>query len=228
MLEFFGQIYGESNAALAKPGGSAGLMANVSRFHARIDELFERELARSRAAVACCAGCSFCCHLPVEADPGEVFRIVDYMHRTFRPEEIFEVRKRAEEMVLGDAPDRDRTAKAGGHPCPLLKDGRCSVHSVRPAQCRARHAQKAEDCRNLLDRPDRLNQPGSQIRSVKMAIEVASEANRCALTDAGYDAQPYDLPSAMVEALEDERCELRWAEHKPAFRRLFRAGATAR
>jgi Fe-S-cluster containining protein len=88
--------------------------------------------------LACGNGCSWCCHLHVDAKAPEIFLIADYVKDILAPapEEIDALKQRLTTVAArteGLDPGRRALAKI---PCALLVDGRCSVYKVRPLACR--------------------------------------------------------------------------------------------
>jgi Fe-S-cluster containining protein len=95
-------------------------------------------------ALACTAGCFYCCHVPrVLVMVPEVAAIADAIRQ--RPAaDIEALRQRIERHV--DANPGAAFIPAALPPCPLLVDSRCLVYDVRPLVCRAEHSYDVAQC----------------------------------------------------------------------------------
>jgi Fe-S-cluster containining protein len=113
-----------------------------------VDE--ENQLAKAKFPsypAACCKGCNFCCHLPVEATVPEVLVIAEQLKRTFQPSGVEDLRKRMDEYQASVA--RHPSGK-GLALCPLNVDGACSIYEVRPTVCRSFNSTDAAACERAL------------------------------------------------------------------------------
>jgi Fe-S-cluster containining protein len=105
-----------------------------------MDAVVAEHLAREPSA--CSEGCSYCCHVNVDATVGEVVAIA----RQLRGDADLLERLRAHVAVVGAMTDDDRwRAKV---PCFFLSNGRCSIYDVRPLRCRAFHSYSLDACRD--------------------------------------------------------------------------------
>ena len=181
-----------------------------------LDRTFASSPAKARAAVACRAGCDFCCRGPVGVQAHEVLLAADYVMTHFSPAETAAVVERAAQhrartSGLGAA-DQARLSQA----CPLLRDGQCSIYEARPEACRAHHASDSRVCAAY------LADPTVPIRSVfipalrgrMFAVMLGVDQ---AIEEAGFDDHSYDLGSALHEALTNTMSAFLWARKKPAF-----------
>ena len=184
-----------------------------------MDEL-ERTLAESppglRAAVACRAGCSSCCHVPVDVQAHEVLFAADHILTHFPPEALERVvarlaAHRARVAAFGEG-ERD----ASRQPCALLADGACSIYAGRPQACRCHHTSDAAVCAAHLADPSiditRVYLPALRARMFAVALGVDE-----AIEAAGYDERSYDFGSALHEALTNSFCLDAWLRHQSAF-----------
>ena len=89
-----------------------------------------------KSKVACCAGCWFCCTMPVAVSAPEAIAIADYLTRTLAESDLETLK-----LELTNTVNRIRGLSIAQHAatiirCPLLDpSGRCSVYSVRPIAC---------------------------------------------------------------------------------------------
>jgi Fe-S-cluster containining protein len=193
-----------------------GVFAALRWGLAELDRTFAATSAKVRAAVACRAGCDFCCRGPVGAQAHEVLIAADYVVNHFSPDEVAVIIERAgahraRTTGLGAA-DQARLAQA----CPLLRDGHCSIYEARPESCRAHHSRDATVCEAYLADPTVPIQD-SFIPALRGRMFAAMLGIDQAISDAGFDDNAYDFGSALHEALTNSMCAFLWARKKPAF-----------
>ena len=223
MNPYVESFYSNATAALKNAKDARGLKAVQSKANSEIDRVFSSALERSGKSIACKEGCSFCCYLKVDIQPGEAFLIADYIRAHFSAEERKVVEEKARENWKKIEPMALKEHFSVNLPCPLLKDGRCSAYSVRPATCRMFHARTIQTCKDSFERPDDLAAPDSPVGAVRLATASAHMGVTKAFEDAGYDSNAYDLNPAILEALGNSHSERRWRDMKSAFPRNMRA-----
>ena len=217
MNPFFNRFYDYTARSLRAAKGKSGLNAVCSQAHKELDKVFAAELAQSGQQLACCSGCSYCCHIKVDAQPREIFLIADFIRARFSAEKQIDILKRAKENWSKIEPmTLDQHFKAG-LPCPLLENEKCSVYQVRPSGCRNAHSLRAEPCKAYLENPESTEIFAEQLLDLKVATVRANLGASAAFEAGGYDSQPYDLNAALIETFENPSCERRWRDKKSAF-----------
>ncbi len=166
--------------------------------------------------IACAKGCPACCVSKVAVVAPEVLRITEHLRRSLAPEAFAALVERvraAEERTRGlSRADRARA----GMPCPLLVDGACSVHEVRPLICRGWSSLDASACARHFADPERAPVPPSYRVAYELASAVLAGLGRAAL-DAGRDGRLLELTAALRVALEQPGAAADWDEGRPAF-----------
>lgn len=180
----------------------------------RFDRAYAAAPAPARARVACRAGCDTCCHEDVAVQAHEVLIAADHAQRHFSPAELeaaiarAAIHRAAYAARAADAP-RART------PCPLLRDGNCSIYASRPEACRAHHSHSVEACKtNLAAGSPVIEVAVAGVRGRMFAVMLGIDQ---AAEDEGFDDHAYDLGSALHEALTNSLCVGRWMQHEAAF-----------
>ncbi len=189
-------------------GGVLRAFASSQRRHdARI------AAAADVGTLACRAGCTWCCHFTVDVRAAEVFRILDFVERSFTPEEKTRVytEVRANSAVLRKLGAGERVTR--NVKCPFLNEARCTVYETRPQSCRNYHATNVAGCRQSYEEPENLDIDPDFAPGVYQAGGAHVEAVSTAMRDAGYDVSAYEL-----------NCALDAARAEPAARARFESG----
>jgi Fe-S-cluster containining protein len=161
----------------------------------------------SKAQHACAPGCFFCCYLPVDVLAPEAFRIAAHLKQTRSPGELADLVYR-----LGAHGQQD----FGARPCVFLADGRCSIYEVRPMVCRGYNSLSKERCEAFYHDAS-IDLRGTKDRVAGRLAEAMEDGVIAGLNALGLDAQWYELPSAVLRALETTNGPARWARGEAVF-----------
>jgi Fe-S-cluster containining protein len=103
---------------------------------------------REQGAIACQAGCNFCCHLRVMVFPHEAIALHRHLGSRLPREQAQQVRERllAGAQRLTQAPPGSAAPGVPRSPCAFLVEGQCSVYEVRPSACAGYHSLSREAC----------------------------------------------------------------------------------
>jgi Fe-S-cluster containining protein len=174
--------------------------------------------SRSGLAPACKRGCHYCCAQRVSVTVPELIRMVSYARATLSPDELAQVKARAE----SNAPQTHGTTLLGYPPrlhCAFLGvDGACRVYAARPLLCRREHAMDVAECKTGYE----LAAPGKDhpiVRLVpaKLESDTVFDAYQAGLAAAGVDGSTYELQEAAHVALSKEDAIDGWLEGQPTF-----------
>jgi Fe-S-cluster containining protein len=161
----------------------------------------------SKARHACAPGCSFCCYLPVDVLAPEAFRIAAHLQQMRSPAELAALVYR-----LGATAQQ----AFGARPCVFLADGRCSIYDVRPMVCRGYNSLSKERCEAFYHDPS-VELRGTKDRAAGRLVEAIEDGVIAGLSALGLDAQWYEMPSAILRALETADSPARWARGETVF-----------
>jgi Fe-S-cluster containining protein len=155
------------------------------------------------ATLACGAGCFWCCYFSVDVRAVEVFRILDFVERTFTPEDQARVfaEVRANSAMFRNLNEDERMTR--NVKCPFLSAGRCTIYEARPQTCRNYHATDAAGCQQSYEDPGNLEIDPDFTPFVYQAGGAHVEAFSTAMRDAGYDVTAYELNRALDAALSE-------------------------
>lgn len=163
-----------------------------------------------------CGECSFCCRQWVRVLAHEVFAVVDHLMtlpESERRDAIQRLEHYHENTKNLDENKKDRQNMP--LPCPFLVDGRCSVYSVRPSNCRAFHSLDRNHCEGCLTNPE--GWPKTPMDGIlKQAWESMIKACDYAYFLNRFDQTTYDLVPACLAALSNPSLRRRWVSKKKA------------
>jgi Fe-S-cluster containining protein len=166
----------------------------VARAHRELDAVIAGVTEGDRPA--CSAGCSYCCHVHVDATRAEVTAIADYLAHADVSSLIETLRERAEMTH-----DERWAARI---PCALLGgDSRCTVYEVRPLRCRSFHSCSADVCREAFTGPVEPD-PVMNV-ALERACDDTEQAFEMALVELGVSVVPVLLEEGLLEALYAQR-----------------------
>ena len=161
----------------------------------------------SKARHACAPGCDFCCYLPVDVLAPEAFRIAAHLQETRSPAELSEL-----VYQLGVHQQHG----LGTRPCVFLTRGRCSIYEVRPMVCRGYNSLSRERCEAYFQDAS-VDLKGTKDRVAGRLAEAMEEGVIAGLRALGLDAQWYELPSAVLRAMEAADGPSHWARGEAVF-----------
>jgi Fe-S-cluster containining protein len=172
------------------------------------------------ASLACRPGCTWCCYFTVDVRAAEVFRILDFVEQSFTPEEKAGIyaEVRANSSALKNLTEDERVTR--NLKCPFLNEGRCTIYAARPQSCRNYHATNAAGCQQSYEEPGNLDIDPEFAPGVYQAGHAHVEAFSAAMSDGGYDANAYELNSALDAALAEPGARERFESRLKPFTRL--------
>jgi Fe-S-cluster containining protein len=173
--------------------------------------------APDAGTLACCAGCTFCCYFTVDVRVVEVFRILDFVERSFTAEEKARAygEVRANAAVLETLDENARMSR--NVKCPFLSQGRCTIYAVRPQSCRNYHATNVAGCRQSYEDPGNAEIDPDFAPYVYQAGGAHVEAFSTAMREAGYDVSAYELNCALDAALSSSDARERFESRRQPF-----------
>jgi Fe-S-cluster containining protein len=200
-LAFIQDVLAKERAAALAEIRDAGVLSALEQSQQRHDERIAA--APDIGTLACRAGCTWCCYFTVDVRAVEVFRILDFVERTFTAEEKARVYSEVREnsAALGSLDDTSRVTR--NVKCPFLSEGRCGIYAARPQSCRNYHATDVAGCQQSYEDPGNLDIDPDFAPWVYQAGAAHVEAFSMAMSDAGFDTSAYELNCALEAAMKD-------------------------
>jgi len=171
-------------------------------------------LHRADYTLPCRAGCSYCCHLRVEAFAHEIL----LLHQAIEAMTDASGRQTIEQRLRANA-TRIAAISEDEHlvtniACALLVDDRCSLHNIRPLSCARYHSTDLAACQRAHDDPLEHGDRRPIIPEVDLQGDVLLQAMADALKQAGLDHRRYELNTALVRLLDEPGLAQRWRQGK--------------
>jgi hypothetical protein len=159
-------------------------------------------------ALACKAGCDYCCHAFVSLLAPEAFLLAESLKQRKSPVdppsiELFKARA----LPLRGL---DQGARIAGLrlACPVLQDHLCSLHAGRPLSCRKHSSFSAEACAAAFA-GETVQIPVHELfHTLGSTVSVTF---RGALKSLGYSTALYELSEAVATILDTEDALARWS-----------------
>lgn len=166
---------------------------------------------RNETAVACQAGCSFCCHLRIMVYPHEAIALFRYLGTRMDEEQAAGVRQRL--FANAQQLTRQKSGEAPrAHACAFLVDGRCSAYEVRPAACAGHHSLSRQRCEEAYEH-DGLSPPEKGI-PVSLAIDRVASTMKEGLDQGiaaiGLSAGLVELQTAVAALVRNPGLIAKW------------------
>ena len=156
---FFNDGYNLGNA-LADTSTMFDVTHTTQQLYEQIDLLtssFLERCNRNGVTVDCKMGCAWCCHQPVFALTHEILIIAEYIRRRFSKETIELFTEKAADKSAYTRKLTNRELMTNNQPCPLLRNGACSVYQVRPMACRIYLSSDVKSCVQKYNTPANPN-----------------------------------------------------------------------
>lgn len=166
--------------------------------------------------VACRDGCAFCCYLRVVASPVEVFGLANYLSRELSEQEFAQLKDRTAARAAQVSGMTHEQQIHTNMACPLLVNNRCIGYAARPLRCRNYHSLDRASCEDMFARPE-SDDPSPMDGELKMFGDALVQGFEHGLADAGFDARPYELSTALHEAMTDPQAQQRFRRRQHSF-----------
>ena len=211
--------WGAESKALFAQAREPGRMATaVITLHRRVDEALAATIAGHQVPIACSRGCAYCCHLRVQVQPYEAFRLAAWLRRHFDAPRLARVIERLRANVSRTRELGEEARKRTNIACALLgDDGACTAYEARPAQCRRYHSTSVEPCKAFYENPANDTIESAMNPAVAHNADVMITQARHAVREAGLDDASVDMNVALLAALENPKAWRRWKDGKKPF-----------
>lgn len=203
---FYLDGYRLAQSAIQQGFSNETLFSAIESLYAAVDGLNESIIAlanRQNTKVACFKGCHWCCHQAVFANSIELHFLSENIKKTFTSEELICIIERTEAKYSMTSKLNDEDILRHKAPCPLLKDGACSIYAVRPMACRIYLSTKPETCLEFYSHPENEANYPALIDFPLKAGQMMNEGFRIALKEVGIETTEFKLEDGLLIALKN-------------------------
>jgi len=207
----------ETARALKGPKSLKQVLKMTKRALARVDQILHdvAEIIPSPQPIACASQCPYCCHIRVTASPPEILLVLDQIQSTW-DEESLTALKRKVGNIDGRTRGLDDDARAKLRlPCPLLKNGSCAVHDVRPLSCRGVSSVDLKSCKAAYNSYMRDGVPMYDPQF--QAANAIGYGLYAGLLDQGFDPENVELTAALSIGLKSPDIGRSWLKSDDPF-----------
>lgn len=205
---FYADGYKLAQNAIQNGFSNESLFFAIESLYSAIDEVNDSllELARRQnIQVDCQKGCHWCCHQAVYANSYELHYLSEQLKSRFTQEEFSTVVQLAEKKnVITSKLSTEEILKYKS-PCPLLKDGSCSIYAARPMACRIYLSTRLDTCLEFFNQPENEDNFPALIDFPLRAGRMMNEGFRAALKEIGIETAEFRLEEGLSIVLKNSQ-----------------------
>lgn len=206
------------NKAFAQSKAPDAVMRLVDRWHEEIDGYMSQNSRQHQIKLACHAGCSTCCTgLRVSVTAPEALRIKQHLETTLPPPDLQELTEKIRATASRSRGISTQDFAVARITCPFLKEGSCSIYAVRPSTCRRYHSVELDPCLRRAAMPETRAFGAVTIRGLNLGVTALMRSFFQALKKQRLDNNPYELSSAIADALDNPDAYMQWRQGKKIF-----------
>ncbi|MBF0250202.1 MAG: hypothetical protein HQL35_06175 [Alphaproteobacteria bacterium] len=215
-------------ATLDQRRETARLMGKAPRTAKGLLRMAERALARAEAAiaqarallppprpVACGPNCPFCCHVRLAAAAPEILLVLAYVDSHWDDDSMTALMRKAANLDALTRGKNEAERERLRLPCPLLKDGSCAVHPVRPLSCRAVASVDVAACRRA--HASRMAEGAPLYEPQYQIANGVGYGLYAGLADAGLGVENVEMNAALAVGLGKPGLARRWLNGETLF-----------
>lgn len=205
---FYSDGYQLAQSAIQQGFSNESLFAAIRSMYEAIDGLNDSivDLAeRQKIGVACHKGCHWCCHQAVYANSYELHFLSEQIKKSFSDEELAGLTERTETKHTRTSELTEAEILKFKAPCPLLKNGACSIYAARPMACRIYLSTKLETCLEFYQHPENEDNFPALIDFPLRAGRMMNEGFRAALKEFGIETAEFRMEDGLRIVLKNNQ-----------------------
>jgi Fe-S-cluster containining protein len=205
---FYSDGYKLAQSAIQKGFSEDSLFLAIESLYEAIDGLNGSILdlaKRQQIDVACHKGCHWCCHQAVFANSYELHYLASQIKRSFSEEELLSLFRQTEVKYAQTSKLAENEILKFKSPCPLLKNGACSMYSARPMACRIYLSTKLDTCLEFYKHPENDENFPALIDFPLRAGRMMNEGFRAALKEIGIETAEFRLEEGLRIVLKNDQ-----------------------
>jgi len=205
---FYNDGYELAQSAIQQGFTKETLFAAIESLYAAIDRLNDSIVAlakRQKSDVACFNGCHWCCHQAVFANSYEIHYLSEKIKAKFTSKELDALIVRTKTKYAKTSELNEAEILNYKAPCPLLKEGSCSIYASRPMACRIYLSTKLETCLEFYNHPDNTDNYPALIDFPLRAGQMMNEGFRAALKEFEIETAEFRLEEGLHITLRNDQ-----------------------
>jgi Fe-S-cluster containining protein len=205
---FYSDGYKLAQSAIQQGFSEESLFSAIELLYEAIDGLNDSILdlaKRQQIGVACHKGCHWCCHQAVYANSYELHFLSAQIKKNFSQDELLELIRQTEAKYIQTAKLTENERLIFKSPCPLLKNGSCSMYSARPMACRIYLSTKLDTCLEFFNHPENEENFPALIDFPLRAGRMMNEGFRAALKEIGIETAEFRLEEGLRIVLKNDQ-----------------------
>lgn len=205
---FYSDGYKLAQSAIQKGFTNDSLFSAIELLYEAIDGLNESILAlaeRRNIKVACYNGCHWCCHQAVYANSYELHFLSEQLKKDFTQEDLSSLISLTEIKCAKTSVLTEKEILKFKSPCPLLKNGSCSIYSARPMACRIYLSTKLESCLEFYHHPENDDNFPALMDLPLRAGRMMNEGFSAALKEFGVETAEFRLEEGLRIVLKNDQ-----------------------
>lgn len=216
---------GEAARALKKPRSLKRVLKMAARALKRADATIAAaaKIVPPPRSIACGPDCPYCCHVRLTASPPEILLVLEHILTTWDADTRAALKRKVKNIDARTRGLDDEGRAKLRLPCPLLKDGSCAVHAVRPLSCRGLASVSLSACKAAY--ASRMAEGVPMFEPQYVAANAVGYGLYAGLADRGYGVENIELVAALAIGLEAGDADADAHTHVQALGRAWLAGA---
>jgi len=197
---FYSDGYKLAQSAIQNGLTNDSLFKAIKSLFEAIDGLNDSILAlaqRQNIQVACHNGCHWCCHQAVYANSYELHFLSEEVKKNFTKDALSTLLSQTENKCAQTSVLTEKEILKYKSPCPLLKNGSCSVYSARPMACRIYLSTKLESCLEFYKHPENDENFPALMDFPLRAGRMLNEGFTAALKEFGIETAEFRLEEGL-------------------------------
>lgn len=204
---FYNDGYRLGKEAAKNDYKEADLFRAMDQLYLAIDQLIDSLAVmaqKQNRPVHCKKGCSYCCHQAVFANSYELHYLGNFIRNHVDLPGIKQIQKDAATKNKTTSKLDEKSLLNHKSPCPLLKDGTCSVYAARPMACRIYLSTSVSSCIEFFQHPANEENYPALLEFPLMAGRMMNEGFIAALKDAGIEIAEFRLEEGLLHLFQSE------------------------
>ena len=204
---FYEDGYKLARTAAQNELNTESLFRAIEGLYHAIDGLNDSILAlaeRQGIGVARRKGCHWCCHQPVFANSYEIHYLSEKMKEHFSEGELAFIRQNCEAKNKAVSELAEEQVLNYKSPCPLLKEGACSIYFARPMACRIYLSTNLQSCIEFYKNPANEESYPALMEFPLRAGRLMNEGFTAALKEAGVETAEFRIENGLLIALSQK------------------------